>query len=94
MGPFGYEMKYHQYPHSVVFELLCETGLVGTIFLLALIVYALVRVLQYSKKHKKVADLLIFLLVYAVLANINDSLWACSPLMFALGYGLSVSTEE
>lgn len=90
MTPTGFSVKYGHYPHNAVLELLCETGIVGTGFLLALLLYVFVRLLLIGRKDPDVRYLLLFLLAYAIQANISGSVWECSALLFALGYGISL----
>lgn len=49
MGPGGFTVKYGTYPHTVLLELLCETGLAGTLPLLALLLLALWKMVSISK---------------------------------------------
>lgn len=49
MGPGGFTVKYGMYPHTVLLELLCETGLAGTLPLLALLLLALWKMVSISK---------------------------------------------
>lgn len=49
MGPGGFTVKYGMYPHTVLLELLCETGLAGTLPLLALLLLALCKMVIISK---------------------------------------------
>lgn len=90
MGPGGYTVKYGLYPHSALLEMLCETGVVGSLILLPLILIAIVRLGMAGWKNKNIWYILMFLLVYALQANISGSLWNCPALLCALGYGLTV----
>lgn len=94
MGAMAYTIKYGMYPHSVILELLCETGLVGFVILMGLILYALIRLLLIGWKNREVRYFLLFLLAFAVKANISGALWDCAPLLCALGYGIAVSPLE
>lgn len=89
MGAMGYTIKYGKYPHNVILELLCETGLVGFTILMGLILYALIRLMLIGWKDRKVRYFLLFLLAFAVKANISGTLWDCTPLLCALGYGIA-----
>ena len=94
MGPGGYGIKYGGYPHNAVLELFCETGLVGGVILLTLTLTALIRILMAGWNRKEVRWILLFFLAYGVQANISGSLWTCSPLLCALGYGLTIATKD
>lgn len=48
MGPGGFTVKYGMYPHTVLLELLCETGLAGTLPLLALLLLAFYKMVNIS----------------------------------------------
>ena len=87
IGPFAYQFKYSLYPHSALLELLCETGIVGIILLLSLLLIAAIRMLRHGEKGWL---MLVFLLPYGLNANISGTIWACSQLLFALGYGLAL----
>lgn len=94
MGPGGFTVKYGTYPHTVLLELLCETGLAGTLPLLALLLLALWKMVSISKsgggENLEIQNLLLFFLVYALQANISGALWQCSALLAALGYALAL----
>ena len=94
MGPGGYTVKYGMYPHSVVMEVLAETGIVGSLFLLGLVVIAIVRMGIAGWQNKHIWYILIFFIAYAVQANISGELWDCPALMCALGYGLSLPIQK
>lgn len=94
MGPGGYSIKYGLYPHTVVLELLCETGLIGSLILLSLILYALVRLGAAGWKDRHVRYVLLFLLAHAIKVNISGCLWDCPPLMCALGFGLTLPLDR
>ena len=90
MGPMGYSVKYSMYPHNVLLQLLCETGLIGFLFLLALVLWAVIRLLRIGWKQADVRCTLLFLIAYVIEANISGDLWYFPPLLCALGYGLAV----
>lgn len=92
MGPGSYSLKYGMYPHSVFLELLCETGLIGSLILLSLILYAFIRLLRAGWKNWQIRSVLLFVIAYAVQANISGCLWTCAPLLCALGYGIACSS--
>lgn len=88
MGPGGYSEKYGKYPHNAILELLAETGLVGTLVLFALVFLALKRMLIDGWKDDHVQYFLLFIMAYAVYANISGTVWDCRALLCALGFGL------
>lgn len=90
MGPGGYTIKYGMHPHNVVLELLCETGLVGVLILIPILLYVIVRLFLAGRTKKEFRNLLLFFIAYAIQANISGSLWQCSALLCALGYGISM----
>lgn len=90
MGPMGYTVKYGMYPHNIPLELLCETGLVGFVLLILLILWAVVNLFYFGWKKKYVRYFFLFLIAYVVQANISGNLWYFSPLLCALGYGLAL----
>ena len=91
MGFAGFSVKYGTYPHNAVLELMAETGLVGIVVLLGAILFVFVKLLIIGHKNKAVRYLLLFIIAYAVRANISMSVWECSALLAALGYGLAYS---
>lgn len=91
MGPGGFMEKYQMFPHNAILELLAETGLIGTIPMMLLILFALWKLLVLGWRDRHTQYLLLFLLVYAIRACASGSLWECSALLCALGYGLTYS---
>ena len=90
MGPMGYSVKYGVYPHNIPLELLGETGVLGFFFLMSLILWAVVRLLRWAWKERAARYFLLFMIAYAIEANISGSLWCCPPLLCALGYSLTL----
>ena len=90
MGPMGYTVKYGMYPHNIPLELLCETGLVGFVLLILLILWAVMNLFYFGWKKKYVRYFFLFLIAYVVQANISGNLWYFSPLLCALGYSLTL----
>ena len=90
MGPGGYKVKYGTYPHNIILEMLCETGLLGSMTLFLLVILAIVKLGIIGWKNKNDWYIMVFLLTYAVQANISGSLWNCPALLCALGYGLAM----
>ena len=88
MGPGGYSEKYGKYPHNAILELLAETGLVGTLALFVLVFFALKKMLIDGWKDDHVQYFLLFIMAYAVYANISGTVWDCRALLCALGFGL------
>ena len=87
MGVLGYSIKYKMYPHAALLEMLSETGLLGALLILALLVLALIRILRNSTET---VSMLLFLFPYGLAANISGTMWTSVPMLFALGYGLSL----
>lgn len=94
MGPMGYTVKYGMYPHNIPLELLCETGLVGFVLLMLLILWAVINLLRFGWKKKYVRYFFLFLIAYVVQANISGNLWYFSPLLCALGYGFALPNRK
>lgn len=90
MGPGGYSQKYASYPHNIILEIVCETGLVGTLYLAALLILAASRICLHAIKNETVCDVLLFFLVYFIQANISGSVWQSTILLCILGYGFSL----
>ena len=86
MGVLGYSLKYGGHPHNVLLEILCETGILGTIVLIGILLLATIRILRNSTQA---AMMVLFLIPYGIAANISGCVWFSTPLLFALGYGLS-----
>ena len=91
MGPGGYSIKYGMYPHTALLELLCETGIIGTAVLMALLVYVIIRLFRKGSKQKEARNMIVFFVAYALQANISGSLWDCPALLCVLGYGITTS---
>lgn len=91
MGPMGYTVKYGEYPHNIVLEMLCELGVAGTLVLLLLICVAIVKVLIAGWRNTEIQYIFLFFMAYAIRANISGSLWDCPALLCALGYGITIS---
>ncbi len=89
MGPLGFSIKYGVYPHNAVLELFSETGVVGASIMLGIILLAIINLVKRSKRNETVLYLLIFIAAYALQASISGSIWECSALLWALGYGLT-----
>lgn len=89
MGPGGYSVKYNMFPHNVILELLAETGIVGTAFVITVVLFALIKLIKPALKDKNVLYVLLFFITYAVQANCNGTIWYCSALLCALGYGIT-----
>ena len=94
MGPGGYSVKYEMFPHNVILELFAETGILGAIVLLGLALIAVGRIFMVALKDRSVMYLMVFLGTYAIQSNCNGSLWFCSALLCALGYGLTIRIDD
>lgn len=94
MGPGSYSVKYRMFPHNVILELLAETGIVGTVVLCIFILFALVKLFVAAIKNRSVMYVFLYFLTYAIQANCNGSLWFCSALLCALGYGITINIKD
>lgn len=86
-GPMGYTVKYGMYPHNILLELLCETGLAGFITLMLLILWAVINLLRSGWKQKYVRYFFLFLIAYMVRPIFPEicgiSPRCCAPLVTA-----------
>lgn len=94
MGAVSFAIKYGEYPHNVVFEMLCETGLIGTLLLLPLICWTLIKLLRLGWRDQDSLYLFLFFMAYAIQANLNGSLWTSPALFCVLGYGITVRSPQ
>lgn len=94
MGSMGYAVKYGMYPHNAVLQILCETGVVGAALFMTMILWAFIRILRSGQKRKEVRFFLLFLIAYAIEANISGDFWNCPVLLCALGYGFALSMTK
>ena len=90
MGPGAFEAKYGVYPHNIFLEMLCETGICGTLPLLALMTLAAVGIFRAARVSRGMAEILLLLGAYFVRGNISNSIWQSVPLAAALGSGLAL----
>lgn len=90
MGPGAFEAKYGVYPHNIFLEMLCETGVCGTLPLLALMIIAAVGIFRAARACRGMAEILLLLGAYFVRGNISNSIWQSVPLAAALGLGLAL----
>lgn len=94
MGPMGYSIKYGMYPHNAILQILCETGIIGFLFFMTFIIWAIIRMLRIGRRRKEIRYLILLFVAYAIQANISGDLWNCSALLCALGYGFALSGAE
>ena len=94
MGPGSYSVKYNMFPHNVILELLAETGIVGAVFIIFLTLFSIIKLIKAALKDRNVLFILLFFITYAVQANCNGSIWFCSALLCALGYGLTFRATD
>ena len=94
MGPMGYSIKYGLYPHNAILQILCETGIIGFLFFMTFIIWAIIRMLRIGRRRKEIRYLILLFVAYAIQANISGDLWNCSALLCALGYGFALSGAE
>ena len=93
MGPYGFTYKYGMYPHNVVLEVLCETGIFGFLVLLVLTLGAIVRLIVFGRDNENIRHLLIIFLVYAVELCMSGSVWSCGSLLCAVSYGFLLQKQ-
>lgn len=94
MGPGGFSVKYLKFPHNVILELLAETGLIGTLIVVLMVLIAIIKILKLASKNRHVRYLFLFFMTYAVQANFNGTVWYCSALLCALGYGFTIKQNK
>ena len=81
MGPMGYSIKYGLYPHNAILQILCETGIIGFLFFMTFIIWAIIRMLRIGRRRKEIRYLILLFVAYAIQANISGDLWNCSALL-------------
>ncbi len=91
MGQGEFQEKYKVYPHNMFLEMLCETGIVGTLPLVLLLVVAVAGILRAARRSRGAAEILLLLGAYFVRENISNSIWQSVPLLAVLGFGLTLA---
>lgn len=91
MGQGAFQEKYRVYPHNMFLEMLCETGIVGTLPLVLLLAIAVFGILRAARGSRGMAEILLLLGAYFVRENISNSIWQSVPLLAALGFGLTLA---
>ena len=89
MGAGGFTQKYQIYPHNAILELLAETGILGASVIISIVLFAILNLLRNGWKDMSVMCVLAYFLTYALQANISGSIWECSVLLCAIGYGVT-----
>ena len=88
MGALEYSIRYGTYPHNICLESLSETGILGAIWFLRIIIYVLLRWIMVRKKQLYNIEILCMLVAYMVTMNITGTLWrTANALFFAIAYG-------
>lgn len=90
MGPGGFTLKYKVYPHDLILEALCETGIFGTAALLSLLGWAVVRMFRAGRRRKEVRQIILFFIPFAIRALTSGTMWQCFAMLCAIGYGITV----
>ncbi len=94
IGPCVFRAKYGVYPHNIFLQMLCETGILGTLPLLLLMTLAAVGMFRAARMRRRtrpgMAEILLLLGAYFVRENISNSIWQSAPLAAALGLGLTL----
>ena len=91
MGQGAFQEKYKVYPHNMFLEMLCETGIIGTVPLVLLLALTLFGILRTARRSRGAAEILLLLGAYFVRENISNSIWQSVPLFAALGFGLALA---
>lgn len=94
MGQGEFQEKYGIYPHNIFLEMLCETGICGTLPLLLLLLLAVAGILRAAKTSRGGAEVALIFIAYLVRENISNSMWQSVPLLAALGWGLTLLTAR
>ncbi len=92
MGQGEFQEKYGIYPHNIFLEMLCETGICGTLPMLLLLTLAVIGILRAAHRSRGGAEIALILCAYLVRENISNSMWQSVPLFAALGFGLTMLT--
>lgn len=94
MGQGEFQEKYGVYPHNILLEMLCETGICGTLPMLLLLALAVAGILRAARHSRGGAEAALIFLSYLVRENISNSMWQSVPLLAALGFGLTLITAR
>lgn len=94
MGQGEFQEKYGIYPHNIFLEMLCETGICGTLPMLLLLLLAAVGILRAARASRGGAEIALVFAAYLVRENISNSMWQSVPLPAALGWGLTLLTAQ
>lgn len=90
MGCGGFKDKYGLNPHSIILELICETGIIGCVPMFTLICFAIYKLLRIGWVNPKVRYILLFLMAFALKENMDGNVWKHEPFLWAIGYGLAI----
>ncbi|MCR5345950.1 MAG: O-antigen ligase family protein, partial [Lachnospiraceae bacterium] len=91
IGPMVYSIKYEEAPHAIILEVLCETGIVGAIIYIGVIIYVLILWVFRRKKNSYEVAILCFLSAYMLELNISGYLWIdAAPVVFAIAFGMGM----
>ena len=94
-GPLGFYNKYGAYTHNCILEILADTGIVGALLYLGVIIYILFRWIFIRKKPMHEIVVISFLISYMVQLNISGCVWrSTSAVFFAVGYGAMVISDK
>ena len=86
-GCYHYINKYTYYPHNAICELMCDTGIIGTMFFVSSIISILILTRKLLIKCKNIAIMLIFTLSYTPSYLISGSVYMdlMIPLFITIG---------
>lgn len=89
MGPGRFKFKYGMYPHNLLLELIADTGLLGTIPMLSLVLFSFLKLIKAGWTDCKIRYYFLFLLAFAMKAMVSGGI--CDSVVFlgGLGYGLA-----
>lgn len=85
-GFYYYINKYETYPHNAILELLCDTGIVGTVLFVIIILGILVG-LWKRMKDNRVAAIIIYALPYTISYLVSGSVYLDVLITFYISCG-------
>lgn len=86
-GFYYYINKYGTYPHNAILELLCDTGIVGVIVFVCIVI-AILFLIRRQLKYKEVAAIMIFALSYTPSYLVSGSVYMDEMIHFFITVGV------